>query len=222
MRILVNPIVVIFLILVFVLAGLAVGTKDGPEEALMLWIAELRADRPQLTASANLLTLLGGAPVTLGLAGTAALWMLHQRNREKALLLAATVLVERLLVDVLKLWIGRERPPLEPMLTHSLAYPSGHSANSMTAFLATALIATPPPYRRPAAIAAILVSILVGLTRVWLGDHWPSDVVGGWALGFLAVAAALTVGERSGALHLEAKHDVIGRHVTASDEEEPT
>ncbi len=222
MRILVHPTVVLLLILVFVLAGLAVGTTNGTEEALMQWIAELRANRPQLTAGAYLLTQLGGDLVTLAIAGLAALWMLRQRYREKALLLAATVIVERLLVDGLKEWIGRERPPLEPLLTHSLAYPSGHSANSMTAFLATALIATPSPYRRTAAIAAILVSILVGLTRVWLGVHWPSDVVGGWALGLLAVAAALTLGERSGALSLEAEHDVIGRHVTASDEEKST
>ena len=218
---LVRSVVAVFLILVFNLAGWVGGPQNGPELSVMRWAADLRGDWPQLTGAAALLTRLGGAPMTLGIAGLAALWMLVRRARGKALLLTATVLGERLLVDGLKEWIGRPRPPLEPLLTHSLAYPSGHSANSMTAFLAVALIATPPLYRRAAAIAALLVAILVGLTRIWLGVHWPSDVVGGWALGLLAVAAAMAVGERSGALRTEPEHDVVGRHGLTSGEDEP-
>lgn len=221
MRILFHPTVTALLILVFVVAGLTGGPENGAEAALMRWVTELRANQPPLTAAAAFVTQLGGAAVTLAIAGLAALWMLLRHNRGKALLLASTVIAERLLVDGLKAGIGRARPSLEPMLTHSLAYPSGHSANSMTAFLATALIATPPPYRRTATIAAILVAIFVGLTRVWLGVHWPSDVIGGWALGLLAVTAAMVLGERSGALRLEAQHDVVRRHVTAADEEKP-
>ncbi len=217
MSIFLRPIFVIFLILLFVLAWLVGG--PAAEQDLMSRLADLRAEWPQLTRVAALFTQLGGAAVSLGIAGAAALWLLLRRALAPALLLAITVLGERLLVDGLKEWIGRPRPPLE-LLPNSLAYPSGHSANSMTAFLATALIATPPAYRRTAAIAAFVVAIVVGLTRIWLGVHWPSDVIGGWALGLLAVVAALTIGERSGALRLEPQHDVVGRHGAAAGEEE--
>jgi len=200
MSIFYRPIFAFFLILVFALAALIGEPGFGPDPALMNMVAEMRADWPPVTQAAALLTKLGGAPVTLGIAGMATLWLLLRRAPGPALLLAITVVSERWLVDGLKLWIGRPRPPLDPTLLNSLAYPSGHSANSMTAFLATALIASPPAYRRTAAIAALVVAIIVGLTRVWLGVHWPSDVIGGWALGLLTVVAALAVGERSGAL----------------------
>jgi len=220
MSIFYRPIFALFLILVFVLAALIGGPGIGPEPALMIMVAESRADWPPITRAAALLTKLGGAPVTLGITAAAALWLLLRRAPGPALLLAVTVVSERWLVDGLKLWIGRPRPPLDPVLIHSLAYPSGHSANSMTAFLATTLIASPPAYRRTAAIAALIVAIIVGLTRVWLGVHWPSDVIGGWTLGLLAVAAALTVGERSGALRLKPQHDIVGRHDAAIGKDE--
>jgi len=216
-----RPIFAAFLTLAFVLAALTGGPGSGPEPALMNWVAEKRADCPLLTQAAALLTRLGSAPFTLGIVAPAALWLLLRRAPGPALLLAMTVVSERLLVDGLKEWIGRPRPPLDPALVHSLAYPSGHSANSMTAFLATALIATPPAYRRTAAIAGFAVAIVVGLTRVLLGVHWPSDVIGGWALGLLAVIAAVAIGQRSGALRLEPQHEIVRRHGATIGEDEP-
>jgi undecaprenyl-diphosphatase len=151
----------------------------------------------------------------------ASLWLLLRRSPGQALLLALTVLIERFLVDACKGWFGRPRPQFDlHWLPHSLAFPSGHSANSMTAYLATALILAPPAHRRPWAIGVLILSLFIGLSRVYLGVHWPSDVIGGWALGLLAVGAALAVGERSGALHFEPQHQIVGRHVPALDEDE--
>lgn len=212
MNILLRPLSVASLVLTFVIAAWIGGPGSGAEPALMRLLAEIRADLPQLTHAAGLLTRLGGAPVTLAVGGVAALFLILKRAPGAALLLTVTVLGERVLVDGLKNWIGRQRPPLDQILTQSLAFPSGHSANSMTAFLATALIVSPPNFRAIFAWAALALSTMIGLTRVWLGVHWPSDVIGGWALGLLAVAAGLAVGERSGALRLEAQHDVVGRH----------
>ena len=121
------------------------------------------------------------------------MWLLIQRAPGRALLLGGTVVAERLLVDGLKEWIGRPRPPLD-ILPHSLAFPSGHSANSMTAFVATALIACPPAYRRFFVALGLALALVIGLTRIVLGVHWPSDVIGGWAFGLLAIAVALNVG----------------------------
>jgi undecaprenyl-diphosphatase len=138
-----------------------------------------------------------------------------------ALLLAASVLTERVLMDGLKEWIGRPRPNFGvDWLPHSLAFPSGHSANSMTAFLATALILAPPARQGPWAVGAIALSIVVGLSRVYLGVHWPTDVIGGWAFGLIAVSATLIIGEKSGVLRFKPQHEVIGRHVPALGEDE--
>jgi undecaprenyl-diphosphatase len=204
----------------FIAAALLGGPTQNAEAALMEWIAEVRADQPGLVTGIAALTLLGGASVTLTVAGVAALGLIIRRMPGRALLLTMTVLLERLMVDSLKEWIGRPRPPLEPALIHSLAFPSGHSANSMTAFLATALVACPPARRRQAAIAAVCISLIVGLTRIGLGVHWPSDVLGGWALGLLSVGAALLIGERSGLLRLEPQHQIVGGHRLPSREDE--
>ena len=164
------------------------------------------------------MTVLGGMPLLMTVAIIAALYLMTQRRGGLTLLLIATVAAERLLVEILKDWVGRPRPFLEH-LPSSLAFPSGHSANSMTTYLAVALFAVPARYRRPAIAAAVSLSVLIGLTRLVLGVHWPSDVIGGWAFGLMAVSIAVTAGERSGLL-LEAKHDVIGRHLPPPDQEE--
>jgi len=220
MTIFFRPIFATFLIIAFVLAAVGGGHLDGTEVALMRRLATIRADWPQVTDVVVALTTLGGAPVTLAVAGGASLWLLFRRAWGRALLLSATVLGERWLVEALKDWIGRPRPPLDfHLLPHSFAYPSGHAANSMTAFLVTALMVSPPQYRRAAAGAALILTAAVGLSRIYLGVHWPSDVIGGWALGLLSVAAAMFIGQRSGALSLELQHDVVRRHGAAASEE---
>jgi membrane-associated phospholipid phosphatase len=208
-----------FLVLTFVMSAFAGGPANGLEAAVAEQMAAVRASWPQLTRIAATLTKLGGAPVTLGIAAAASLWLLLWPAPGRAFLLASTVILERLMVDGFKEWIGRPRPPLD-ILPHSLAFPSGHSANSMTAFVATALLACPPAHRRVAVIAALFAAFVIGLTRVFLGVHWPSDVIGGWAFGLLAVTVALIAGKRLGLLSLEAQHDIVGGHRPAAREDE--
>jgi membrane-associated phospholipid phosphatase len=197
------------------------GPANGVEIGIMEWFAAIRASSPPFASMAGALTSLGGAYVTVGLTAAAALWLLLRRAPARALLLAATVLIERSAVEELKILFGRARPDVGvEWLPHSLAFPSGHSANSMTAFLAAALIAAPPELRRTAAIAAVALSVLVGLTRVALGVHWPSDVFGGWAFGLLAVWIAMAIGRRAGLSSLEPQHEIVGGHRAALDEDE--
>ena len=183
--------------------------------------SSLRSSLPWVVQASAALTILGGFPFTIGVAAAVSLFLLVRRKWRGALLLLATVLLERLLVDGLKDWIGRPRPQLEH-LPDSLAFPSGHSANSITTYLAVALIAVPPGYRRPAAIGAVSLATIVGMTRIILGVHWPSDVVGGWALGIMAVGTALLLGEKSGVLPLEAQHEVVGGHLASTSEDKPS
>lgn len=218
MTIFFRPIFAASLALIFILSALAGGPANGLETTVMEQMATARANLPQLTRLAAVLTKFGGAPITLSVAAAGSLWLLLNRAPGRALLLAGSAVVERLLVEGLKEWIGRPRPHLE-ILPHSLAFPSGHSANSMTAFLATALLACPPRYRRVALAAALALTFVVGLTRVILGVHWPSDVIGGWSFGLLAVTTALIAGQRSGVLSLKAQHEIVGRHRLPPDKD---
>jgi len=201
----------LFLVAGFLVLAAIGGPTNGWDLAVAEWFRELRADAPGAGRWAAAFTTIGGAPVTLGVALIATLWLLAKRLLGQALLLAATVLLERLLVELLKDAFGRPRPQVAH-LPSSLAFPSGHAANSMTAYLALALIAVPGRYRRPAVLTALVTTFLVGVTRLVLGVHWASDVFGGWTLGLLAVGLAVAIGERSDALRLEAQHDIVARH----------
>jgi undecaprenyl-diphosphatase len=67
----------------------------------------------------------------------------------------------------------------------------------MIVYLTLALLLTAGTrWKWPAVIAAITLSAFVGLSRVMLGVHWPTDVVGGWAFGLLWVLIALPLAER--------------------------
>ena len=76
------------------------------------------------------------------------------------------------------------------------SFPSGHATSSMIFYLTLALAIAPRGWRRAAATGAILLSLLIGLSRVMLGVHWPSDVVGGWCFGLLWVLLTLRPAER--------------------------
>lgn len=218
MPIILRPTIAAILTLIFILSALVGGPANGLEVALMEHMAAVRSNVPQFTRIAVIVTQLGSAPITLSIAGGGSLWLLLHRAPGRAILLAGSVVVERLLVDGLKEWIGRPRPHLD-ILPHSFAFPSGHSANSMTAFVATALLVCPPAHRRVAVLVGMSLSLVVGLTRIVLGVHWPSDVIGGWAFGLLAVTAALIAGLRSGVLSLEAQHKIVGGHRSALGED---
>ena len=198
---------------VAVMAALLGGPRNPIDVAALQWLARIRDFSPHLTSFVAILTQLGSAYATLGLGFAASLWLLWRGQRDKALLLAVAVAGERLVMDGLKLAIGRSRPPLEDIaaLPQSSSFPSGHSGNSMAVFVSIALIAAPPAWRKAAAIFAMLMSVLVGITRPYLGVHWPSDVIGGWAFGLMAAGIAFAWGQRSGAI--EAQHEVVGRHL---------
>jgi undecaprenyl-diphosphatase len=100
--------------------------------------------------------------------------------------------------SLVKLDVHRLRPTLEPHLVveKTNSFPSGHSAGSMIFFLTLALLLTHRGrWRHVAAVSAVAVSFLVGVSRVMLGVHWPSDVVGGWAFGAMWVLFSLRMAE---------------------------
>jgi undecaprenyl-diphosphatase len=195
-----NPIVlrglsIAALLLVSLVAGIVGGMNFAPDVAFIRQMAGVRASAPDLTMLAIILTQAGSVYVTFGSAIAATGWLGWHRNFWLAGMLAGTVILERLTLDGMKLMIDRSRPSfdLHPVATHSSSFPSGHAGNSMAVFLAIALIAVPRAHRRAAVIAALMASFVVGLTRPFLGVHWLSDVIGGWALGAAVAITAATL-----------------------------
>ena len=91
--------------------------------------------------------------------------------------------------SLLKLGFDRPRPDLVEHLTHatSSSFPSGHATLSATAYLTLGLLMAQAHRRRRVKglilLGAVAVTVLVGVSRVYLGVHWPTDVFAGWCLG---------------------------------------
>jgi undecaprenyl-diphosphatase len=133
------------------------------------------------------LTELGGW-IALGLVGIAAVVALAFKRRRRAALLLVILFGGRMLVELQKLLFGSPRPPEDGhmVLAESLGFPSGHAANSMITYVAVAALVPVVQSRRVIALLlGFTLAVAIGLTRLFLGVHWPSDVFGGWAFGLL-------------------------------------
>lgn len=149
-------------------------TPIGPE-----WLQETASD----------ITALGGYPV-LTLVTIAALgFLLLMRHPRLAGVLFGSVVGGMALSTVLKLGFDRQRPDLVPHIvpTHTASFPSGHAMLSAIVWLTlAALVARSVPLRRGRTYVVgvgVFLALLVGCSRVYLGVHWPTDVLAGWAVG---------------------------------------
>ena len=133
-----------------------------------------------------------GSPTVLTLvtAGGAAL-LVAARHRTTALVAIAAAISGGWAITLIKRTIHRPRPTLVEHWTavHDLSFPSGHSASSAVVYLTLAALATQvvkgSALRRTIMALAVLLVGMIGVSRVYLGVHWPSDVLAGWCLGTL-------------------------------------
>ena len=169
---------------VFVLAW-AFPVWPGDEAALL---AVQGWESPGLTAIFRLLTYLGWYPVAIAV--TAVVFALLFLNRQRAdALLLALVATSAILATALKPLVGRPRPEyaiIDP-IPHSLSFPSGHATfaillSGILIYLVGQRVRNPWLRHGLRGGLALLV-MLVGISRVYLGVHWPSDVIGGYLFG---------------------------------------
>ncbi|MFF1721750.1 phosphatase PAP2 family protein [Streptomyces sviceus] len=161
-------------------------------------------DEPGLTHAFRILTDWVWDPWTMRLlAAAAAIWLVVRRNdRWAAVWLVATCALGTLVQQVLKAAVGRERPVWpDPVDTaHFAAYPSGHALTATVVCGLLLWLLHHYGVGRTLWLTALTVAVIsvvgVGLTRIWLGVHWPSDVLGGWLLGAMLVTLAVTVHQR--------------------------
>jgi undecaprenyl-diphosphatase len=159
---------------------LALRSSEDPADPLgPRWVEELARDVTALGSTGIL------ALVTLASAG----FLVLQRKSHLALYVLAAVASGALLSTLLKLGFDRPRPDLVPhgQEVYTSSFPSGHSMLSAVAYLTLgALLAGAQADVRLRAYLlglAMLLAILVGVSRVYLGVHWPTDVLAGWTVG---------------------------------------
>lgn len=111
------------------------------------------------------------------------------RKRHAAILVLASVVGGTLLSQTMKFAFARPRPDLVPhgAEVYTASFPSGHSMMSAVVYLTLgALLARTQPDRSVKVYImtiAVTLTVLVGISRVYLGVHWPTDVLAGWSLG---------------------------------------
>jgi len=164
-----------------------------------IYLALYAGGRPALVTLARVLTALGEPTVLIAAGIVTAILLWRAGHRHLPWILIAITMLGRGLSELQKYWIARARPDLDPHLVvvRTSSFPSGHAASSMIFYLTMALALTSrTQWHRVAAAGAILLSVAIGTSRVMLGVHWPSDVVGGWAFGMLWVLVTLRLAGR--------------------------
>jgi undecaprenyl-diphosphatase len=173
------------------LAMLLVGT--GPIDHAVLG-ALYAGDRPILADAARLVTVLGDGRWVTAVSILAALGLMREQRIATAIVLLVGTGIGRIITEVQKYEVNRLRPGENPHLvaTYSMSFPSAHSANSMMVYLSLAML-LPKELRGMWIAGALAIALMVGISRMMLGVHWPSDVVGGWSYGALWTLMLVTI-----------------------------
>lgn len=175
------------------LDGDGIARLDRP---VLRFLAERRDD--EATTIARIVTFLGSAPfvVLLTLALVIFLW---RRSRRTAVVLAASVLGSGAITGAVKLLVARDRPALPLAIDaaeHGFSFPSGHSLSSLALYGSLSYLAAQylPTWRsRTYVVAGLLTTaVAVAFSRLYLGYHWVSDVLGSWTLAVLWLVTVVT------------------------------
>jgi membrane protein DedA with SNARE-associated domain/membrane-associated phospholipid phosphatase len=178
---------------------------------------------PWLTGAVKILTALGSSAVIVPVILVIGLALKARRGKWRPLvLLAVAYLGAEGLFQVVKLLVGRPRPPvaLATSQFRGLAFPSGHATLSVAVWGMLAAVGAASTGRWSRKVSAwagaFLLAALIGLSRLYLGAHWLTDVLGGWALGamwlFALLVAFRTSGEDRGATETSQMGSVGPRH----------
>lgn len=199
--------------------GVATGRTAALDARGMRWLDG--RSTPWLDRAAVEVTTLGDAVVVATVALVAATLLWQVRRRAYAALVAATAGGAWAIGAALKELFDRPRPRLIEWAVHdvtSSSYPSGHATLSMALAAALAYVVYRLSGRRGTAAAALLVGgaavLLVGLSRVYLGVHYPSDVMAGYAVGF-SWATFCALGAEFLPPHLQGRTRPARRHAAA-------
>lgn len=180
----------------------AASEGDGvtaPDRPVWSWFVEHRTTA--WTTVMRLVTEIGGTAVVAGLALVVAAvlaWRRPERRGDSLLIVIVAAGVGAMIL-ISKPIVGRTRPPLAQRLAEETnqSFPSGHATASIALLGVLLVVLLPLVARRWARllmiVGAVLVVALIGVSRLYLGVHWATDVVGGWLTGATWLFVCLSV-----------------------------
>jgi undecaprenyl-diphosphatase len=196
---------------VWAFVGIAEEVVEGDTQQFDEWAVRAlrRADDPATPIGPTFLheigrdlTALGGVfvctLVTLGVCG----YLLMIRKYHAMWLVVGATLGGLLISTILKHSFGRERPDIVPHLSHvyTSSFPSGHAMLSAVVYLTLgSLLARFVPHRAVKVyllMVALMLTLLIGVSRVYMGVHYPTDVLAGWTAGLVWATICYLVARR--------------------------
>ncbi len=135
------------------------------------------------------ITALGGVTVLTLITTLVTLYLVLARAERTALFLVVSIVGGWGLSNLLKIGVGRPRPDLVPHLVevHDLSFPSGHAMLSAIVYLTLGALLSRLETRKRLRFffmaTALVLTLIIGLSRIFLGVHYPTDVIGGWCAG---------------------------------------
>lgn len=165
------------------------------DRVIIRYVAKLPAwVRPLMLA----MTLLGQPPITVG-AATAVVGFGFARSDWQLMTIGLIAVCTFVVCSILKIFLRRARPDndyVRSMLLQTFSFPSGHATGSVVCFGLIAYLACLVWPHLFSSIVSIFVitSLLIGISRVYLGAHYPSDIIGGWIVGLAGLGIILAVG----------------------------
>jgi undecaprenyl-diphosphatase len=165
------------------------GETQTFDMALLQQAMSFRAAHPGFSAAMRDLSGVGSTTVLTFLTVATCGYLFLTRRRISALLVALSIGSAALLVGTLKAFFGRARPDASfaELVQHGLSFPSGHASMSAVVFLTLGALVAGTHARVVERLyilaTAAVLALGVGVSRVALGVHWATDVLGGWAFG---------------------------------------
>lgn len=174
------------------------GPLTGLDERAARWLHERALDNESVVTVMRVVSFAGSAAFLVPVVTAAVLWLLRTRQRRLALFLAVVGAGGGLISTIVKVAVGRPRPELDEPFTTAFgnSFPSGHSMGSLVCFgalLVVFLPVVPPAWRHATGAATATLVLAIGLSRMVLGVHFLSDVLGGYVLGTAWLAGSVAL-----------------------------
>ena len=208
-------------VLLFAFVSLAGEVMDGDTQAFDTRILRALRDPadpsrpigpPWMEESLLDITAIGGPTVLWLMVVAVTGFLVFQTRYRTAAVIGITTFSGEMLSTVMKYAFNRPRPSIVPHLREafSTSFPSGHAMESAIVYLTLGAMLMRAAESRVTKIyilsMAVLLTALVGISRVYLGVHYPTDVIGGWIVGFMWATICWLVAQRlEGTTHIQAE-----------------
>jgi undecaprenyl-diphosphatase len=178
--------------------------SDGPvttwDEEWANWLNDRFYERPRTIEVLEAISFTGKPIFLLFAVGLPGLWILRRGGRKLAIFLLVTCIGGGIVDTIVKYAVGRPRPHVDNPIASAFgnSFPSGHSMQAVNCYGALLLVLLPlipSRWRKPAIAFTVTWAVLIGLSRLVLGVHYVSDVLGGFVLGAAWLATSVAAFE---------------------------